>query len=83
VRSYPVTSVVRWPILVVLIMAGLAALYRFGPCRAEARWRWVSGGAAAATVLDHRLGALLDLCRPMRVIRKSYGSLGAVVILLM
>jgi membrane protein len=26
-------------------------LYRFAPCRRAAKWRWVSPGAAAATVL--------------------------------
>ena len=37
-----VASVIRWPVLVVLIMGLLAALYRFAPSREEPRWRWVS-----------------------------------------
>jgi membrane protein len=41
----------RWPILALLITITLAALYRFAPCRRTPRWRWVSRGAAVATVL--------------------------------
>ncbi len=32
----------RWPLLVVILMLGLAVLYRFGPSRDEAKWAWVS-----------------------------------------
>jgi membrane protein len=38
-----VVSFARWPVL--------AMLYRFAPCRRAAKWRWVSPGAAVATVL--------------------------------
>jgi membrane protein len=41
----------RWPVMAVFAMAGLATLYRFGPSRRNARWRWVSIGAVVATVL--------------------------------
>lgn len=44
-------SVVRWPILAILMTLALAALYRYGPCRRARRWRWVSTGAAVATAL--------------------------------
>ena len=40
---------VQWP-LIVLVMAGLAVLYRFGPDRDKPQWRWVTPGAIAATV---------------------------------
>lgn len=32
----------RWPVLVAIMMIGLAALYRFGPSRDDAQWKWVS-----------------------------------------
>jgi membrane protein len=40
----------RW--LLVLLLAGLAfaVIYRYGPSREHARWRWVRPGAAAAAV---------------------------------
>jgi membrane protein len=46
-----ILSVVRWPILLVVVIAGLAAVYRFGPSRATAQWRWVTLGSVAAAVL--------------------------------
>ena len=41
----------QWPLLIVLVMLGLAVLYRFGPDRDKPQWRWVSPGAIAATIL--------------------------------
>lgn len=70
----------RWPLLLGIVVLGLAALYRFGPSRRQARWRWVSWGSIAA--------ALLWLCASMAFswyvgrfahYDRTYGSLGAVV----
>jgi membrane protein len=44
-------SFARWPALALLCMAALGMLYRFGPYRRAAKWRWVSPGAAVATTL--------------------------------
>jgi membrane protein len=46
-----VVSFARWPALAMLCIAALSMLYRFAPCRRAAKWRWVSPGAAVATVL--------------------------------
>jgi membrane protein len=35
-------SVVRWPLLAVIVMAALAVLYRYGPSRDQPQWSWVS-----------------------------------------
>lgn len=40
----------RWPLIAVIVMLGLAALYRFGPSRDAPQWRWVSPGAVVAAV---------------------------------
>jgi membrane protein len=69
----------RWPLLLVATVLGLALLYRFGPSREKAKWRWISFGSAAATVLwlagsalfSWYLGAFADY-------NATYGSLGAV-----
>ena len=42
--------VLRWPLLLVLAAVALAAIYRYGPSRAEARWQWLSVGSAAAAI---------------------------------
>jgi membrane protein len=46
-----VLSFARWLALAVLCIAALSMLYRFAPCRRAAKWRWVSPGAAVATML--------------------------------
>src|SRR6201997_2508301 len=43
--------VAQWPLLIVLVMLGLAALYRYAPDRDKPQWRWVSQGAITATTL--------------------------------
>ncbi|MFC7689029.1 YihY/virulence factor BrkB family protein [Paeniroseomonas aquatica] len=43
-----VLSLARWPVLVLVIGLFLAVVYRYGPSRDRAQWRWVSWGSAAA-----------------------------------
>lgn len=77
-----VASVLRWPILVVAIMAALAAIYRYAPSRSTAKWRWVSWGAAVATLLWIAGSALFSVyVSAFASYNKTYGSLGGVVVL--
>ena len=46
-----IIALARWPALGLLMIVALGMLYRFAPCRRAAKWRWVSPGAAVATVL--------------------------------
>jgi membrane protein len=79
-----VAAIVRWPILIVLVMVLLAAIYRFAPSRKEPKWRWVSWGAVIATVLWIAGSAAFSVyVSSFASYDKSYGSLGAVVVLLM
>jgi len=41
----------RWPVLAVLVCISLAIVYRFGPCREQAKWRWITWGASIATAM--------------------------------
>ena len=43
-------AVLRWPLLLVLATVALAAIFRYGPSRTEARWQWLSVGSAAAAI---------------------------------
>jgi membrane protein len=62
-------------------MAGLAVLYRIAPDRQDARWRWVTPGAIAATVLWLAGSALFSLyTASFASYNETYGALGAVVI---
>ncbi|NEK86831.1 YihY/virulence factor BrkB family protein [Blastococcus saxobsidens] len=46
-----VAPVLTWGAVALLMSAVLALLYRFGPDRKDARWRWITGGSTVATVL--------------------------------
>src|SRR5512132_2062554 len=46
-----VLGILRFVVLAVLLVLGLAALYRYAPDRDEPKWTWVSWGSGVATVL--------------------------------
>ena len=54
----------RWPALLVLIMIGLALIYRFAPSRREPRWQWISVGSALAAIAWLGGSALLSWYLP-------------------
>lgn len=74
----------RWPLVAMVIMFALSAVYRFGPSRRKARWRWVSPGGMIATLL-WLAGSWLfsQYVSHFGNYNETYGSIGAVVILLM
>jgi membrane protein len=74
----------RWVVMALLTMAALAVVYRYAPSRATARMQWVSVGAAAATFLwiAGSVGFSLYVSN-FGSYDKTFGSLGAVVVLLM
>jgi membrane protein len=75
---------IRWPLLIVLSTLGLAVIYRYGPSRNEPRWSWASPGAVGATLLWLAVSALFSVyVSQFASYNKTYGSLGAVVVLLM
>lgn len=41
----------RWPLLAIVLMGGLAVIYRFAPDREDPRWSWLTPGAVAAVLL--------------------------------
>jgi membrane protein len=43
-------TVARWPVLLLAVAVALALIYRYGPSRAEPKWRWITWGSASATV---------------------------------
>lgn len=73
----------RWPLLAAVILVGLAIVYRYGPDRRKPQWRWVSWGAVVATLLWIAGSALFSLyVSQFGEYNKTYGSMGAVVILM-
>jgi membrane protein len=79
-----VFDLVRWPLLGLLICFALAILYRFGPYREKAKWRWITLGSASATIvwLFGCVGFTLYVAH-FASYDKTYGSLAAPVVLLL
>jgi membrane protein len=81
---HEVLGFLRWPILAGVAILALAIVYRYAPNRAEPRWRWISWGAVAATSL-WLAGSISFTIYVSRIGShdKTYGSLGALIILLL
>jgi membrane protein len=76
-------SLLRWPIIAIAVMIGLAVLYRYAPSRDHPRWQWVSPGAIFATITWLVGSALFSFyVGHFGSYNKTYGAAGAVVILL-
>lgn len=75
--------ILEWPLLVVLMLAGLAVLYRYAPDRDDPQWRWVTPGAIVATAL-WIVGSILFsvYVGNFGTYNKTYGSLGGAVVLM-
>ncbi|WP_421932735.1 YihY/virulence factor BrkB family protein [Phenylobacterium sp.] len=70
----------RWLVILGLAATAFAMVYRYGPSRAQARWRWVSPGGVFAALLW--LGGSLGFSWYVNNVAHfdaTYGSLGAVI----
>ena len=76
--------VLRWPLLLVLAAIALAAIYRYGPSRREARWQWLSVGSVAAAIVWLISSVLFSwYIANFGAYNATYGSLGAAVGMMM
>jgi membrane protein len=74
------TRIARWPILLVLLLIGLAVLYRYGPDRRAARWQWVTVGSTVAALTWIVASFLFSwYLTSFANYNATYGSLGAAV----
>jgi membrane protein len=84
IADHPIIGYFRWPVMFVLIIFGLAVLYRYGASRRPAKWRWTSIGSvfaasawlAVSSLFSWYLGNFANY-------NATYGALGAVVGLMM
>jgi membrane protein len=69
----------RWPILLLVAGTAISILYRYGPSREHAKWRWITLGSAVATLLWLLTAALFSwYLANFANYNATYGSLGAV-----
>ncbi|HET7715874.1 MAG TPA: YihY/virulence factor BrkB family protein [Bauldia sp.] len=75
-----VLSLLRWPILFALLAGALSLLYRYGPSRNEAKWRWITPGSAFASLIWLIASLLFSFyLSNFADYTATYGSLGAVI----
>lgn len=70
----------RWPVLLFFVWCGIALLYRYGPSRARAKWRWITWGGFLATVAWFATSVSFSYyLENFANYNAIYGSLGAIV----
>ena len=73
-------KILRWPLIALVIIGALALLYRFGPSRNLAKWRWVTWGGVIAAIGWLALSVGFSwYVEHFGSYNKTYGSLGAIV----
>ena len=90
-RFLPLGPLAGWimtvmPLVVIFIVAniGIAVLYRYGPSRVPARWRWISpGSVSAATVWVAASAGFSFYMSNFADYSATYGSLGAIAAAMM
>lgn len=74
----------RWPVMFAIVVCALAVLYRYGPSRARAQWRWLTVGSLfAAVVWMIASMAFSWYVSNFGSYNATYGSLGAVIGMMM
>jgi membrane protein len=77
-------KIATWLLAGGLAAGGIAMVYRIGPDRHDAKWRWLSFGSIVATLLWLAATVGFGLyAQKFGNYNATYGSLGAVVVLLM
>jgi membrane protein len=75
-----VVKFAQWPALLIVITFALACLYRFGPSRKVARWRWITWGSVFAAFGWLIASVLFSwYAANFGSFNKTYGSLGAAI----
>lgn len=75
-----IISLGRWPVALAFIWIGITLVYRYGPSRERAKWRWLTWGSALATLvwIAVSIGFSFYL-QNFANYNATYGSLGAVI----
>jgi membrane protein len=82
--SSTLISVLTWLVMAAIVVFGLGVLYGYGPSRSRAQLRWITWGAIAAAILWLLASLLFQVyVANFANYTATYGSLGAVIALLM
>jgi len=76
--------VVTWLLMAFLVTAAFATVYRFGPSREHARWRWLTLGSIVAAVLWLLASLAFSFyASHFGSFNKTYGTLAGAVLLML
>ncbi|MEH3139374.1 MAG: YihY/virulence factor BrkB family protein [Mycobacterium kyogaense] len=79
-----VWNIARWPVLLVLVVVGVATLYYTGPNVKQPKFRWISVGAAIAIVTWIVASLLFGLyVANFGSYNKTFGTLAGVIVFLL
>jgi membrane protein len=82
--SSTLISALTWLVMAAIVVFGLGVLYGYGPSRSPAQLRWITWGAIAAAILWLLASLLFQVyVANFANYTATYGSLGAVIALLM
>jgi membrane protein len=77
-------KIVQWPVAIALVLLGFALVYFFAPDVKEQKWHWITPGAISGVALWLAVSiALKAYLHFFDRYSATYGSLGAVIILLL
>jgi membrane protein len=73
-------NIARWPLLLLLVIAAISLLYRYGPNRERAEWKWVTPGSLVASIvwIVASIGFSWYVAN-FGTYNETYGSLGAII----
>lgn len=73
-------TLLKWPLLLAVVTGVFSVLYRYGPSREHARWRWITPGGIVAAVGWLAMSVLFSwYVTNFGHYDRMYGSLGAVI----
>jgi membrane protein len=73
-------AIFRWAATLLIVMIWLSVVYRVGPSRSDAKWRWVTWGSGLAAILLVVASMVFSwYLAEFNSYDRLYGSLGAVV----
>ena len=77
-------KIVQWPIVLFFVLLGFALIYYLAPDIKEARWEWITPGSVAGVTLWLLVSFAFRLyLEHFDTYSKTYGSLGAVIVLML
>jgi len=76
----PLVALGRWPAMFAVVVLALSLVYRFGPNRDNAQWRWITWGSGFAAIVWLAASLLFSwYAANFGNYNATYGSLGAVI----